>query len=439
MKNCAFTICAKNYIGLALILEKSFKQHNKNCAFYIFVADEFETHTLPSDLPSNIIFSREVLNLSDAEWINMSFKYNLTEFCTAIKPFCFQYFFDLTQYENIIYLDPDIYFFNSIDCIFNLLSTYSIILTPHILSIEMAENDNKIIDELLHTGIFNLGFIAVKKDNNSKKMFHWWENKLKEKCFIDIFDFQFTDQKWMNFLPIFFGPDEICINRHKGLNVAPWNFYEREIISENNIFRVKFREYDTDDSDELIFVHYSGFDYNALKENKFIHKRISSWQEFEDINLIIDIYAQVIIKERYTFDSYIRFPYTYNYFDNGVSIDKFHRRIYRSLIVKKETFFNPFSTEKKSYYDILKRKKLLIIETKIETSVENVSIKSINALGRKLKILNFISRVILRIIGYKNYVLFLRSLPLFSRYESHIHLLEKKYDSDNLFGIEKSD
>ena len=28
MNNCIFTICAKNYIGLAKILEKSLKQHN---------------------------------------------------------------------------------------------------------------------------------------------------------------------------------------------------------------------------------------------------------------------------------------------------------------------------------------------------------------------------------------------------------------------------
>ena len=38
-KNCIFTICAKNYIGLAQALEKSILQYNNNIDFYIVVAD----------------------------------------------------------------------------------------------------------------------------------------------------------------------------------------------------------------------------------------------------------------------------------------------------------------------------------------------------------------------------------------------------------------
>jgi hypothetical protein len=41
MKNCVFTIVAKNYIGLAQILEESLKDKNPDVDFFIFVADEF--------------------------------------------------------------------------------------------------------------------------------------------------------------------------------------------------------------------------------------------------------------------------------------------------------------------------------------------------------------------------------------------------------------
>lgn len=40
MKNCAFTIVAKNYIGLALILESSIRKYYGDLSFYIIVADE---------------------------------------------------------------------------------------------------------------------------------------------------------------------------------------------------------------------------------------------------------------------------------------------------------------------------------------------------------------------------------------------------------------
>ena len=42
MKNCAFTIVAKNYIGLAQILEKSIREYYNDLLFYIIVADEID-------------------------------------------------------------------------------------------------------------------------------------------------------------------------------------------------------------------------------------------------------------------------------------------------------------------------------------------------------------------------------------------------------------
>ena len=106
-KNCIFTICAKNYIGLAQTLEKSVKKYNNNVDFYIIVADEFnrEEKTI---LGNNIFIAKEILNIDETLWINMSFKYNLTEFCTCIKPFTIEYFFTQKGYETVCYLDPDI-------------------------------------------------------------------------------------------------------------------------------------------------------------------------------------------------------------------------------------------------------------------------------------------------------------------------------------------
>lgn len=42
MKNCAFTIVAKNYIGLVQILEKSIREYYNDLLFYIIVADEID-------------------------------------------------------------------------------------------------------------------------------------------------------------------------------------------------------------------------------------------------------------------------------------------------------------------------------------------------------------------------------------------------------------
>ena len=66
-KKVAFTICAKNYIGLAQVLENSIKKYNDDLDFYIFVVDEFVESDKSiiedkSALPNNIIVAKDVLN-----------------------------------------------------------------------------------------------------------------------------------------------------------------------------------------------------------------------------------------------------------------------------------------------------------------------------------------------------------------------------------------
>jgi hypothetical protein len=90
--HCIFTICAKNYIGLAQALEKSVQQYNDNVDFYIVVADELDTGKEPP-VADNVLIAKSVLPIEENLWTNMAFKYNLTEFCTAIKPFSLEYFF----------------------------------------------------------------------------------------------------------------------------------------------------------------------------------------------------------------------------------------------------------------------------------------------------------------------------------------------------------
>ncbi|MBQ4013138.1 MAG: hypothetical protein II607_04395, partial [Bacteroidales bacterium] len=83
-KKAAFTIVAKNYIGLATILGESLKRHDPDVDFRIFVADE-KAAEMPK-LPGEVVFARDVLGYTEDEWTDMSFKYDLTAFCTSIKP-----------------------------------------------------------------------------------------------------------------------------------------------------------------------------------------------------------------------------------------------------------------------------------------------------------------------------------------------------------------
>lgn len=131
MQNIVFTIVAKNYIGLAQVLEESVNAHSSDVQFYIIVSDELVN--LP-ELPLNVLSARKALNLPDEQWEQMAFKYNLVEFCTAIKPYCFDFFFKQKDAGKTIYLDPDILAYSSLNPIFDELGRQSILITPHILN-----------------------------------------------------------------------------------------------------------------------------------------------------------------------------------------------------------------------------------------------------------------------------------------------------------------
>ncbi len=77
MKHCLFTICAKNYIGLAQLLGQSIAKYNYNVDFYIVVADEIDKVTTHIDDPY-ILIAKDILSIDEALWNNMTFKYNST-------------------------------------------------------------------------------------------------------------------------------------------------------------------------------------------------------------------------------------------------------------------------------------------------------------------------------------------------------------------------
>jgi hypothetical protein len=429
-KNVVFTIVAKNYIGLAQILESSLNAHNKDTDFFIIVADEFLDSFDKKNLPSNIIIARNTLNIPDHQWIDMSFKYDLTEFCTSIKPASFLYFMENTNYEKIIYLDPDIYIYSSLSPIYEVLENRSIILTPHVTKIRDHYKGDLPESNLLGSGVFNLGFCGVRKNTISKKMLTWWHERLNDKCFIDAYNFYFTDQKWMDFLPCYFTSDELHISQHLGMNIAPWNFFEREIFIENDKIRVRNREESSKhDNFPVIFVHYSGYNYVEMKKGIVIQNNISNIKNYEDIKLLTDVYSNAVYEKREIFDGYIKEKYSFGLFESGETITKFHRRMYRSLIDKGVSFENPFLVSDNSLYQKLKAKGMITNSTMNIGKVNRDDLKGIEG---KLKIFNVVTRLLYKIIGIEKYTLLIRLFGPFSRFESQIHLVNSDFDKENI-------
>jgi len=245
----AFTICSANYLAQAITLGNSLHEHEPNWRFTIVLVDD------PSSVRGATI--PEWITILPAEDVNipglagMALRYNIIELSTAIKPFCFAWFFSSdASLEQVHYVDPDMMFFNHPEPLQSALSTAEISLTPHHLS--EIPNDNHFPGEnlALNHGIYNLGYLGLRRSENTDAMLAWWSDRLHSHCIIDLKEGYFVDQLWMNLVPIYY--PGAAIFRHPGVNIAYWNLHERSVLNNREVHH-KERAW------PLILFHFSGF------------------------------------------------------------------------------------------------------------------------------------------------------------------------------------
>ena len=404
-KKCIFTICAKNYLAQALTLKESVKSNDPDTDFYLFLSDA------PSEDVSNL-----KLELLDKNWIpewkRMAFKYDVIEFSTAIKPFCFNKLFK-EGYEKVGYLDPDTYVTSSLDYLWNNLEKYSIILTPHVSNLELNYTGAVPEDDILHTGVFNLGFCFMKNNEVGQAIANWWCIRLKDQCYAS--GALFVDQKWMNFIPCFF-PNELLVCHHFGVNVAVWNLHERELMIEDGKYVIK--DYQSGKVHPLLIFHFSGFDpFN----NQLINRRHPQFgvEHFPSFAPIIEEYRSLEYKNGY--EKYSNLHYSFNEFEDGCIITRMHRRIYRTRI-EHYTDGNPFSINS-SYYKDLKNKKLLAKGTSTDFSKKGMKV-SPSKKRRIASVFEKSAKLLIRLIGIKRYISLLSFTQQFVQWENQAFLIK---------------
>lgn len=416
--NAVFTIVAKNYTGLAQVLESSVRMHS-DADFFVIVADEWDDESnLQSSLPGNVLIAKQVLDIPAVEWEQMAFKYSLVEFCTAIKAAGFQYL--LTKgYEKVLYFDPDIYVFNPLKVIFDQLDKAPVMVTPHILNAQTPFKGNYEDYLFLLNGTFNLGFIGLKKSQTTIDFLKWWHHRLVNHCFFDNDQGTATDQKWINLLPAILSDEQYSISRHRGMNVAPWNFHEREVLVENDVYFVKDRDEQDVDKMPLIFVHFSGYDYSQIGSGQVVHK--NNLQDYDDLQPVFQKYGEALSNSN--FRTYSGLTYSYNTFDNGIGVLNLHRRMYRRLLELNLAQEHPFSTGQSTYFSQLKNKGLLDYSP---VSADKLSNKSVKNFSKKFAYVHFIFTIFKKLVGIRRYSIIIRFLRRYFSEENQAFLVHKE-------------
>ena len=423
MRRCVFTICAKNYIGVSMILRDSILSKTSNLDFYIVVSDEPSPGMVVLE---KVLFAKDIaLDLTIQELYSASFKYSLVEFCTFLKPYCFKYFLS-HAYDEICYFDPDIYFFSSAEAIFDQLAATQILVTPHLLDIEVGNKQVSakvtIEDELRGSGIFNFGFVGIRRGEASLRFINWWMTRLYDKCYCDSVNYLFTDQKWGDYLPGYFGSNDLAISRSYGWNIAPWNLSERQIFESNSKLFVRSRASQDSYGEEVIFVHFSGLDYSeVLRSGVAIEKNGNHRITNEDSDLLIGYYCDVVKKNADTVRYYLKYTYTYDFYSDGhTRIDPAHRRLFRGFMIAGVDVGDPFSIRNPQFFKRIKRLKMF----RERGSGVNDAYGTANT--KILSFANKVMRVLYKLLGFQRYSDLLSFFKVYSQYENQVHLVDNK-------------
>lgn len=245
----AFTICSNNYLGQALALKKSFLKHNPRFKFCIILVDKRSEKIDYNEFePATIIPITEVDGIDIDDLIS---RYYIIELNTSIKPSVFKHIINNNpQAETIYYLDPDLYFYDSLSELNSKLKLKTAVLTPHILS--PIPRDGKMPEEntFLRFGIYNLGFIGLNiKSKDTIQLLDWWEERVLKFGYDRPHKGYFVDQLWMTQATLFFPGIEVL--KTFNYNMAPWNLHERSIVSidGDTVF--------LNDNTDLVFYHFS--------------------------------------------------------------------------------------------------------------------------------------------------------------------------------------
>lgn len=322
------TIISKNYLPYARVLTDTFLKNNPNGKVYVLLVDDIDNKFDPKKEKFSLIKVEEI-GIENLQ--SFCFKYSILEQNTGTKAHFLKYLFEKYKLKKLAYFDPDIIFTNNLENLWKLLDKKSIVLTSHITE-PIRDDKHPSEFDILRSGSYNLGFLALSQNETTSKFLNWWIRHLMESGFSDVEKGLFTDQKWIDLVPSIF--DDVYIIRHPGYDVAYWNLMQRDIqISDDKTISVNKKP--------MYFFHFSGFSPENI-ENVSKHQDRLVLKDIEHLRPIFELYRDLLVENGYF--EIKDWKCKFDYFDNGVKIPNLARKVYLEAIQKGIKFEKPFST-----------------------------------------------------------------------------------------------
>jgi glycosyltransferase involved in cell wall biosynthesis len=310
------TIIARNYVAHARVLAESFRATHPDGACSVLVIDDPAGFIDPAEEPFEIL-TIDQIGLPDPE--RMAASYDVLELSTAVKPWLLRHLLRRPGVDSILYLDPDIRVFSSLEEIAGRARRHDVVLTPHFNAPHPRDGRKPSEEDILLAGTYNLGFIALGAGKTADSLLDWWSERLETHCIVDPEQGHFVDQRWIDLAPGLW--PGIDVLRDPAFNVAYWNLPTRRFETEGDGYRV--------DGRPLRFFHFSGFDPLRPRELSRHQDRIDVAAD-PALSRVCAEYAKELLDSGY--EEAKDWPYGWDTMANGFKLDRAARRAHRRAV-----------------------------------------------------------------------------------------------------------
>jgi glycosyltransferase involved in cell wall biosynthesis/SAM-dependent methyltransferase len=308
------TIIARNYVAHARVLAESFQKIHPDGTCSVLVIDDPTGFIDPASEPFELLTIDEI-GLADPQ--RMAASYDVMELSTAVKPWLLRHLLEREGGDSVIYLDPDIQIFSSLDEVARRAQRHDVVLTPHFTTPLPRDGRKPSEEDILIAGSYNLGFIALGAGQTAHALLDWWSERLENDCLNEPERGRFVDQRWIDLAPGLW--PGIDVLRDPAFNIAYWNLPTRSLEDDGSGgYRV--------DGEPLRFFHFSGFDPRRPTELSRHQNRIDV-AAHPVLTRICREYAAELLA--HGFEEASDWPYGWETMPNGVKLDRAARRVFR--------------------------------------------------------------------------------------------------------------
>jgi hypothetical protein len=268
------TIITKSHLGYAEALAKSLHAYDDEFLLYALVVDSDQRD---KSRPGFTVLSLPEVNCELSGLLARRYlKFGKhDEFRWSMKSVLLLHLLGMEKVRKVIFVDPDIAFFNDPSFLFDLLDGNSVLLTPH-WRCNDPSRDPANFRMLMSEGHFNAGFVAVSA--GAEEALEWWARICLARCERARSEGLFVDQSYLNLLPVYF--DKVQIIRHRGCNVANWNLEmnRRELVD---------GEVKINGNDPVVFIHFTNSTIRGILRGEDGHLRphLVQWLKWRDVGL----------------------------------------------------------------------------------------------------------------------------------------------------------